>query len=138
MSKKDELFDRFLEMRMDGKSFQAIAEELEVSKQTLINWSKEDGINEKVEIERLVRIQASLRELGQHQEVCLRFYAKLSQKIQEELLSNEKPAINIDRLFHLVLNAAKRIDELASSMLFVDKYVFDDFRPPLFDFDPTK
>ena len=39
--KDTETKDRFVELRSDGLSFSAIAKKLKVSKQTLINWSKE-------------------------------------------------------------------------------------------------
>jgi DNA-binding XRE family transcriptional regulator len=41
-------------MRINGETFEFIAKELKVSKQTLINWSKEDEVKESLQIERTI------------------------------------------------------------------------------------
>jgi hypothetical protein len=39
--KQENQIEKFIELRIDGKSFDAIAKELHTSKQTLLEWNKE-------------------------------------------------------------------------------------------------
>jgi len=52
---KDEKKEQFVELRIKEETFESIAKELEVSKQTLINWSKEYEINTTITTAKLMK-----------------------------------------------------------------------------------
>ena len=58
---------------------------LSVSKQTLINWSQEEEVDDQVSTARLSRIQNALSDLNHSKESQIVFYAMLGKKIQDEL-----------------------------------------------------
>jgi DNA-binding XRE family transcriptional regulator len=68
---KEELKDKFLEMRINGETFEFIATELKVSKQTLINWSKENDIKESLQIARTIKYQKILKIYKQNRDTII-------------------------------------------------------------------
>lgn len=81
--------ERFLELRISGKTFQEISEELKVSKQTLINWSKEEELKEAITTARLMKYQSILQVYKQNREAKVTYYASLNQKAQQELMKRD-------------------------------------------------
>ena len=137
MSKKDELFDEFVQLRVEGKSFQVIAEMLSVSKQTLINWSQEEEVDDQVSIARLSRIQNALSDLNQSKEAQIVFYARLGKKIQNELEKRDVADISTDRLIPILERLKSKISELAAPREFKKEALMPSpYDPKVFVFDP--
>jgi hypothetical protein len=80
--KDNETRDRFVELRAQGKSFASIAEELNVSKPTLIEWSKE--------------MQVQVSNLRAVNEEALRERFKLTKEHQLQVLSQQFNAIRTE------------------------------------------
>jgi len=100
---------RYIELRAQGMSYDKIARELEVSKQTLINWSKEFAI----EIANLKAIELeSLQEryyLTKSKRI--EFLGKKLAAVQDELENRDLKDIQTDKLFDLFIkytNALKK------------------------------
>ena len=137
MSKKDELFDEFVQLRVEGKSFQIIAEMLSVSKQTLINWSQEEEVDDQVSTARLSRIQNALSDLNQSKEAQIVFYARLGKKIQDELEKRDVADILTDRLIPILERLESKISELAAPREFKKEVLMPSpYDPKVFVFDP--
>ena len=66
--------EKFLELRIEGETYESIAKELSVSKQTLINWSKEKEIKDAIEIARSIRFQSILKQFKATKKDKIEFY----------------------------------------------------------------
>lgn len=97
--KSEELQQRFIILRAGGKSFARIAEELNVSKPTLIDWSRKFQF----EINNLKAVEAeALRErhLASREE-RLHFMAQNLKRIESEIVQRDLSEIPTARLFAL-------------------------------------
>jgi hypothetical protein len=137
MTKKDKYFEKFVELRMSGDSFQSISDQLGVSKQTLINWSKEEEVNDQISISRLSRIQNALYELNLERESQVVFYAQLSKKIKDELSKRDINEVPTAKLLSMLHSLESKINDLTSPQIFKDEtLVLSAFDPKVFVFDP--
>lgn len=104
--------EKFIELRAKEYSFDYIAKELNVSKVTLINWSKElvedvnnlretnrEGFREKYKIGRRHRIEALSNQLA---------------KLRQELLNRDLSEIPTNQLLNMYLKVEARIAEIDS------------------------
>jgi len=126
MTKDIAVRERFLELRAEGWSFERIATELEVSKQTLIAWSKE------METE-LANLKAIRLEGLQEQYHVLRakrieLFGKKLQAIMDELEKRDLSDVPTERLFDLVLKYGRALkdDEYVLTFSATEKQTFDD------------
>lgn len=83
MKKDTETQEKFMELRAQGWTFQRIAEELGVSKQTLINWSKD--LKEELETRRALELEALAERYWLTREKRLELYGKRLEAVNEEL-----------------------------------------------------
>jgi len=107
-SMKDrETKERFMVLRAKGKSFNGIAQELNVSKQTLINWAKEF----KGEIENLesIEVEALREKYSLTTQKRLEFLGENLNKIKSELESRDLSEIPTDRLLTMYFNCLKQL-----------------------------
>jgi transposase-like protein len=139
MSKKDKLFPKFVKLRIDGKSLTEVAKELDVSKQTLINWSKEEEVQDHVRFARQMRVQACLHDLKLNGEAQATFYANLYKKIQDEVLSRDLSNVSTSRLIHMMEKVDERLRKNIKSERFLDSGPLEDpFKKKEFDFNPME
>ena len=139
MSKKDKLFPKFVKLRIDGKSLTEVAKELDVSKQTLINWSKEEEVQDHVRFDRQMRVQACLHDLKLNGEAQANFYANLYKKIQDEVLSRDLSNVSTSRLIHMMEKVDERLRKNIKSERFLDSGPLEDpFKKKEFDFNPME
>ena len=88
-SKLDQIIESFIQMRIEGKSFDDIAAELKVSKQSLIEWNKKEIAREAIKEGKAFRINALVKAHNFSLENRLRAYLALSDKINTELLNRD-------------------------------------------------
>jgi len=139
MSKKDKLFPKFVKLRIDGKSLTEVAKELDVSKQTLINWSKEEEVQDHVRFARQMRVQACLHDLKLNGEAQSTFYANLYKKIQDEVLSRDLSNVSTSRLIHMMEKVDERLRKNIKSERFLDSGPLENpFKKKEFDFNPLE
>lgn len=85
-----------------------IAQALEVSKQTLINWSKDDSFQEQVNIARAVRLQAIVKKYQLNREANLQRYGKLLDRLNQEMEKRDLSDLPTDKLFKMLHEVEKR------------------------------
>ena len=130
--------DRFLELRIQGETFDSIAKELEVSKQTLINWSKEPEIQEAISMASSVRVQAILKEYELLRNNKIEYYSALSKKVREELEKTDFSKVKTDKLINILIKCESKINDLVIKRTFGGGDIFDDMlnQQTSFYFDP--
>ncbi|MSR85324.1 hypothetical protein EXS71_02720 [Candidatus Uhrbacteria bacterium] len=113
--KDNETRDRFVELRAQGKSFASIAEELNVSKPTLIEWSKD--------------MQVQVANLRAVNEEALRERFKLTKEHQLQVLSQQFNAVHaeiekrdlselpIDKLYSVMFKLTDELREQDKPMM---------------------
>ena len=105
---------KFIVLRASGKSFDAIAKEINVSKSTLIAWSRlYDNIITKMQFEAFLQIkeeylQSTLNQYKQH----MKHLSKVDNAITDEILSNA----NAKDLFVIRNNLIKQIEDIEDTI----------------------
>ena len=96
---KHELKQRFIEMRAKDISYDKISKELGVSKQTLINWSKEFNI----EISNLKAIEheSLIERYRLKEESSFKQLSDFISKIEEELGRRELKDVPTEKIFNM-------------------------------------
>ncbi len=93
--------DKFIDLRAKGWSYQKIADEIGVSKQTLINWSKQYQI----EINNLKAIEHDALQT----KFCMATSARIEllggllQRVREELDTRDLSQLSAEKLFDMTL-----------------------------------
>ena len=128
---KDEKKERFVELRIKGETFESIADELEVSKQTLINWSKEYEISQTITTAKLIKYQSILKVQELNREAQIEYYSKLIKKCKEEMTKRDLSELPTAKLFVLISRASDEIKKTVP----VYHYRFDTERFGLDMFD---
>jgi hypothetical protein len=97
--------EQFVEFRARGWSFYRIAKELKVSKQSLVNWSRELSL----EIRNLrgIEHEALLEQYALTREGRIQFLGDLMKKIREELASRSLASVSTERLVDLSLKVGE-------------------------------
>ena len=131
MSKEDTK-EKFVELRVAGETFEAIAKKLEVSKQTLIKWSKEDGINETITTAKLMKYQSILKIYEQNRHSKIEYFASLSKKMKDELKTRDLSKVRTENLLKLILGNDEKLSKLIPSKEYGGGYT--DF---LLDINPS-
>jgi DNA-binding XRE family transcriptional regulator len=115
MSKKEQYLDRFIEMRIQGYTFEEIAKELDVSKQSLITWNKEEAAKESIKRGKLFKHQSVLKAFELNREAKINQLAKLAKRINEEIEKRDFSEIPTEKLFKLaVMNEKWLLDKVQS------------------------
>jgi DNA-binding XRE family transcriptional regulator len=110
--------EKFLELRIEGETFESIASELSVSKQTLINWSKEKEIQEAIDIAQKMRIQSVLKQYQNARKDKIEYYSKLSQKVKLELLKTDISQLKPEKLLDIAIKCDNKLNDLIEGKLF--------------------
>ena len=100
-SGKQELRERFIEMRAAGRSFASIAEELDVSKTTLISWSK--GLVIEIQNARSLRLDELYQRFLVAKERRIEAFGNRLEAILTELDKRDLAEIETEKLLTLAL-----------------------------------
>lgn len=76
--KFDQQVERFVELQIEGKSFDAIAKELKTAKQTLIEWNKRFDVRDTIITEKALKRNALVKQFEFDREHRLRTNLELS------------------------------------------------------------
>lgn len=111
--------NRFIELRAQGLSYDKIAQELQVTKQTLINWSKES----RYEIANLRTIQkeALLDRLELSEKARLERLSQITSKIQEELSKRDLTQVPTEKLTEMYIKFLELNKKSIMPLIFVTK-----------------
>lgn len=97
--------EQFVEMRARGWSFDRIAKELKVSKQSLVNWSRELFLE--IRNRRAIEHEALLEQYALTREGRIEFLGDLVKKLREELASRSLATVSTERLVDLTLRVGE-------------------------------
>ncbi len=121
--KDQEIKEKFVVLRAKGFSYAKIAEELQVSKQTLINWSK----SLECEIENLRAI--AFEELQEKYYVAktkrVELLGEQLQRLREEISRRDLTAVPTDKLLSLFLRFVLSLKEEEIKTAFSEYEAFD-------------
>jgi len=98
---KQELKERFIELRATGRSFVSIAQELRISKPTLISWSK--GLSLEIQNARRLRLDELSQCFVVAKERRIEAFGKRLDTILTELERRDLAEIETERLLTLAL-----------------------------------
>jgi len=90
---------QFISLRAKGNSFQKIADELGVSKQTLITWSH--ALQADIHNQRSLEYDNLLFQYQLNRENQLKTFSELIQKVTTELVSRKLTDLSTDKVFLL-------------------------------------
>jgi len=131
MKKTEDSLEKFVEMRISGKTFAEISEALGVSKQSLIGWSKNVETKETISVGKLMRLQSTLKIFEMDREARVQRFATLAQKINAELEKRDLSEIPTDKLLKMAVVNERRLDDALQVITF-------ETRPTVFDFGATR
>jgi hypothetical protein len=97
--------EQFVEFRARGWSFYRIAKELKVSKQSLVNWSRELSLE--IRNRRAIEHEALLEQYALTREGRIEFLGDLVKKLREELASRSLASVSTERLVDLTLKVGE-------------------------------
>ena len=138
MKKKEDSLEKFVEMRISGKTFAEISEALGVSKQSLIGWSKNVETKETISMGKLMRLQSTLKIFELDREARVQRFATLAQKINAELEKRDLSEIPTDKLLKMAVVNEGRLDDALQIITFQDEQnVFDFGERRFFVFNPA-
>jgi transposase len=105
--KDNELKNQFINLRAKGLSFDKIAEKLKISKQTLLNWSKE--LNDTIDQLRYYEYESLAEKYNMLKKQRIDKFGKLLKNIDENLEKCDLSTLSPDKLIDLRI---KLIDKL--------------------------
>jgi hypothetical protein len=121
--KDQETKEKFVEFRAKGWSYDRIAEELQVSKQTLINWSK--AFELEIANLKAIELESLQEQFFMTHRKRIELLGELFKKLKDELNRRELADIPTDRLFHVFLKCLSYLKEESTGVYFREKEAFD-------------
>ena len=106
-----------MELRAKGKSFNQIAQQLKVGKQTLIDWNKE--FKEEVANRKAVEIEALQEKYFLTVQKSIEFYGSKIQRLENELKHRELLEVPTEKLFELLLKYRAALKDLSMEPIFL-------------------
>jgi transposase len=114
--KDQETQQRFVELRTQSWSFERIARELDVSKSTLINWSRKFRFT--IQNQRAIQLEALQEQLLASRESRARALAEQLRAIEAELAKRNVAELSTSRLFALAESFRRQILHETDELLF--------------------
>ena len=99
--KSTETKEAFVQMRAEGKSYQDISKALGVSKQTLIDWSKD--LCEDIQNLKSIRMDALHEQFALTKEARIKTLGEALGRIKIEISKRDLSDVSTDRLFDILL-----------------------------------
>ena len=122
---KQELKERFIELRGAGRSFASIAEELQISKTTLISWSK--GLALEIQNARGLRLDELYQRYAVGIERRIEAFGKRLDAILTELDKRDLAEIETDKLLTLALKYGESLRTEYEPLTLAEKTKGPDF-----------
>ncbi len=111
-TKMDKNLEAFIQLRIEGKSFDAIATELKTTKQTLIEWNKKEFVKNAIAEGKVFKINALVKAYKFDLSNRVQAYLQLSKKINNELLGRDLTDISTDALLRMSIANDNRVREI--------------------------
>lgn len=110
--KFEKQIERFIELRIEGKSFDDIAKELKTSKQTLLEWNKQFEVRDNIKNQKALKLNALVKQYEFDREQRLKANLEFSQKLHQELASRDLSHIPTPKLLDMALLQENRVKGL--------------------------
>ena len=117
MKKDSQTQERFIELRAQGKSYQAIAEDLGVSKQTLITWSKDLEVRVQIENFREIELETLREKYRLTKKANLELFGERLEALREAFKTRDLAEISTEKILDLLLKHERRLQEEAGGEL---------------------
>lgn len=108
--------ERFLELRANGMSYEKISQELQVSKQTLVTWSKD--LTTAIANLRSIRLEALIERYCAAKEHRLKVFGDALSRIHNELTTRDLSQVSTDRLIDLALKVGASLRNEEADVVF--------------------
>ena len=128
---------RFVFLRSQGWSFARIAEELKISKPTLINWSRKFQFD--IQNQRAINIEALQEKWLSSRDVRVNALGEQLRKVEAELAKRDLATVPTSRLFALVQSLRRQIQLETGPMEFstpVSQIPNEDYHEQVQDWTP--
>ncbi|HWH68270.1 MAG TPA: hypothetical protein VNT26_02755 [Candidatus Sulfotelmatobacter sp.] len=135
--KDQETIQRFVQLRAQGKSFARIAQELDVSRLTLINWSRK--LQFEIQNQRAIELEALREELLASREARARALADQLRQVEAELQKRNLADLSTSRLFSLADRLRHQILSETGELKFsipTRQIPLEEFAPQVQDWTP--
>ena len=109
--------EQFIEDRIKGMTFENIANKLKLSKQTLINWSKEDDIKETISKAKLMAYQSLLKQYEVNRDAKIKHLLELTNNIKAELANRSLSDVPTDKLIKMLFNNYDRLSMIVPTKM---------------------
>jgi len=103
MSKTLDERQQFIELRAKGYSFQKISDELDISKPTLMEWSKDANINRDIRNQRTLVVDDLQERYAITRRHRITLFGEFLKKAKDELNKRDMSDIPTDRLITMVI-----------------------------------
>ncbi len=110
---------KFIELRAKGNSYDKIAEELSVSKQTLINWSKELDIQ--IANYKAIEMEALYEQHYVSKQKRVEMLGNKLEKMNEELEKRDYADIPTEKLLDMIMKYSTVLKNEYSTIIFKEK-----------------
>jgi hypothetical protein len=117
-TKLDKNLEAFIEMRIEGKSFDVIATELKTTKQTLIEWNKKELVRNAIIEGKAFKINTLIKTYNFNLVNRANTYLQLSKKINDTLLKRDLKDISTDVLLKMSIANDNRLSDLLGQNAF--------------------
>ena len=101
--------EKFLELRAKGWSFDKIAKEIGMAKQTLIDWSKE--LQDEIANRKALELEALYEKHYLLKENRIETFGVLLRKLKDEVMSRDLSDVPTDKLLDLLLKYNSQVKE---------------------------
>ncbi len=105
----------FIQLRIEGKSFDEIAKELKTSKSTLIAWNKKVDVRNEITEGKAIALNNIVKAFAFDKQTRLKSLLQLSKKINDELLKRDLTDISTDTLLKMSIANDSRITSIVSN-----------------------
>lgn len=107
----------FIQLRIEGKSFDEIAKTLKVAKSTLIEWNKKAEVKNSINEGRAIAINTVIKIFNYDMQARLKALLQLSKKINDELQQRDLKDIATDKLLQMSISNDSRISKLTDKTI---------------------
>lgn len=124
---KQEDKDKFIELRVEGLSYEDISKQLNISKQALVNWSKEEEIQvQLLNLEELKKEELQKKYLVTSKS-RIEMLGKRLNKLLEELDKRDYKDLSTESLIKLVVLTSSKLKEEYSPIM---QYEYSEYLKP--------
>jgi len=118
-TKLDKNIEAFIQSRIEGKSFDEIANDLKTTKQTLIDWNKKELVRNAIAEGKAFKIHTLVKTYKFDLSNRVQTYLELSKKINDELLNRDLTDISTDVLLKMSIANDTRVKDLIGDSNFI-------------------